>query len=290
MRAAAWVGTIVLACAACHVYDPVDEIPHDEYADTATAMRAILAGAYGTRVYAVGEYHPTRDMVAKSPLARFTGEIIGLLEPYARHLVVEAWLDGACNASSTDRAADSLAAQVQAATGRPSAQRRDVAGLVARTGALNIQAHGLPMTCIEQSAMLDGRGRVDFWRLLVLVTEKLHDTALALVEDARTERAVIVYGGALHNDLYPRWPLEDISYAHTLRKELGGDGVLEIDLVVPEIVAHMNGIWHEPWFPLLGRAAPGRVIVWERGIDSYVIILPAQSEAVAKVARPAGLM
>jgi hypothetical protein len=286
MRAIAWVAT--LACAsACHVYDPVDEIPHEEYGDATSAVRAILELSHGTRVYAVGEYHPIRDGGAhKSPLARFTGEIIGLLQPRAKHLVVEAWLDGACNATATDRASDSLAAQVQQATGRPSAQQTDVAKLMARTDALQIQAHGLPMTCIEQTAMLDGRGRVDFWRLLVLVTEKLHDTTRNLVDLDRDDRAVIVYGGALHNDLYPRWPLEDISYAHTLRTELGGDGVLEIDLVVPEIVVHMNGIRHEPWFPLLGRAAPGRVVVWERGPDSFVVILPAQSEAVAKVARP----
>ena len=35
----------------------------------------------------------------------------------------------------------------------------------------------------------------------------------------------------------------------------------------------------EPWFPLLGRASPDRVIVWNRGPGSYVVILPAQSDA-----------
>ena len=37
---------------------------------------------------------------------------------------------------------------------------------------------------------------------------------------------------------------------------------------------------------LLARASPDRVTLWERGPDSYVVILPAQSDAVAAIARP----
>jgi len=55
---------------------------------------------------------------------------------------------------------------------------------------------------------------------------------------------------------------------------------------VPEIVAPMRMVRWEPWFPLLGLASPSRVIVWQRAPDSYVVILPAQTEAVAAVAKP----
>lgn len=96
---------------------------------------------------------------------------------------------------------------------------------------------------------------------------------------------MIVYGGALHNDLYPRWQLETLSYADKLNKDLHG-GVVEIDLVVPEIIAPMSMVRSEPWFPLIGRAAPNRVMVWKRGPASFVVILPAQSDEVAKIARP----
>jgi hypothetical protein len=119
-------------------------------------------------------------------------------------------------------------------------------------------------------------------RLLELVTEKLGDATRGLVDD---ERAVIVYGGAVHNDLYPRWQLETLSYAEKLNKDLDG-GVVEIDLVVPEIIAPMSMVRAEPWFPLIGRASPKRVMVWKRGPASFVVILPAQSEEVAKIARP----
>ena len=251
---------LALCAAACRVYDPVDEVPHREFATTQAAVAALLADVGHPRVYAVGEYHPTRDLAGPAtPIARFTADILDLLEPRARHMVIEAWLDTRC-----------------------AEPQRDIDQLVRAGSDHHIATHGLPVTCIEHSAMLDSSGHIDVLRLLELLTEKLHDTTRALVDDGLD---VIVYGGALHNDLYPHWPLEELSYAQPLAAELGG-GVVEIDLVVPEIVAPMASIRYEPWFPLLARAAPHRTTLWQRGPSSYVLILPALSEAVAQVARP----
>jgi hypothetical protein len=277
-------GALVLALvSACTIYDPVDEIKHREYSGTRAAIGAILDEVRGTHVYAIGEYHPTRNTIARtSPLARFTGEIVELLEPRAQHLIVEAWLDDTCR--TTD--ADAIQMQVYKVTNRAAAQVTDLQALLAASKQMQIQTHGLPMTCIEHASVLDGDGRVDFLRLLLLVTEKLNASARALVAQGRD---VIVYGGALHNDLYPTWPLADLSYAKPLDEQLGG-GVLEIDLVVPEIVAPMAMVRREPWFPLLGRAAPERVITWQRGPNSYVVILPAQDHEAAKAAKPVALL
>jgi len=271
---------LVVVLAACGAtYDPIAEVPHAhrEMADTETAIATILAENPVPKVYAIGEYHQSRDAIANtSPLARFTREVITLLEPHATQLVLEAWLDQRCDS------AQQLAHDVAAATGRPAATEMEMLRLVRRTQK-KLTTHMLPMTCIEQDAMLDVSTGINFLALLQLITDKLHETTRGLV-DAKPDHAVIVYGGALHNDLYPRWPLEQLSYAKPLAAELGG-GVLEIDLVVPEVVASMNLVRDEPWFPLLGRAAPGRVLVWKRGPASYVVILPAQSDAVAKVAK-----
>jgi len=274
---------LLVALSACTIYDPVDEIPHREYRGTHEAMQSILEEVSGIHVYAVGEYHPTRNAVAKrSPLARFTNDIVEMLEPYAHHLVVESWLDDTCRSEDTN----TVQMQVLKVTNRPAEQATDLQTLLAASNSLQIQTHGLPMTCIEHSSVLDSHGHVDFLRLLLLVTEKLNDTTKRLVAE---KGDVIVYGGALHNDLYPQWPLEDLSYAKPLDEQLGG-GVLEIDLVVPEIVAGMSMIRRETWFPLLGRAAPDRVIVWNRGPNSYVVILPAQDLEAAKVAKPVAMM
>ncbi len=274
---------LVVACAlgACTVYDPVDEVPHREFRGTQAAIGAILDEVTDVHVYAIGEYHPTRNAVARrSPLARFTGEIVQILQPRAQHIVVESWLDDTCHTPD----ADAIQMQVMRVTNRAPTQASDLQTLLAASQSMQMQTHGLTMTCIEHSSVLDSHGSVDFLRLLLLVTEKLGDTARAQLAQGHD---VIVYGGALHNDLYPQWPLEDLSYARPLDDELGG-GVLEIDLVVPEIVAPMAMVRREPWFPLLGRAAPDRVLVWMRGPNSYVVILPAQDLEAAKVAKPVG--
>jgi hypothetical protein len=277
---------ILVLCTACTLFDPIAEVPqgHREFVDTKDAIGAILGENAQPRIYAVGEYHQTRASIsATSSLARFTSEIVGLLEPHARHLVVETWVDPSCwtrpDGGNTDQ-------QVAARTSRPSTTSMEVMRLVKRSQTMHMVAHTLPMTCLEYDSVVDASGHINFLLLLELVTMKLAETTRALVGQ---DRAVIVYGGALHNDLYPRWRLDELSYAKQLSAELGG-GVLEIDLVVPEVVAPIAMIRSEPWFPLLGRASPGRVLVWKRGPASYVVILPAQSEEVARVAKLADRM
>jgi hypothetical protein len=269
---------VVIAIAGCHAFDPVAEVPHRhrEVADTAAAISMILAENPEPRVFAIGEYHPTRASKPEtSPLARFTREIIGLLEPHAHHLVVETWGSDRCRPD---------AAAFQAAIDRPNATQMELLHLRTASRRLALEPHDLPMTCIEQDTLLDTHKGIDYLLLLEVVTQKLRETTEGLLA-ADPDHAVIVYGGALHNDLYPRWPLEELSYAAPIARELGAGSVLEIDLVVPEIVAPLRMVRGEPWFPLLARASPSRAIVWTRGPSSYVVILPAQSEAVAKVAQ-----
>lgn len=295
---------LVVLCSCITPYDPCDELTFEEFATTSSAVAALLEHAGPAKVYAVGEYHPTKRTPGPSPLARFTSDIIDQMMPHARHLVVEAWTDTGC-----DGAAERAHRQIAQTIGRPPAQATDIEALVMKSAKHRLATHGLRMTCIERGALLDRMGHVDFLRLLELVTEKLQTTTKELVaaeqggtqareRHARAaraawgraprgddERAVIVYGGALHNDLYPKWPLGALSYAEPLQRELAG-GVVEIDLIVPEVVAPLAMIRNEGWFPLLGRSAPGRTIVWQRGPGSYVMILPAQSLEPAKVALP----
>lgn len=276
MRAA--LVALLFAHSACYVtYDPVEDLSYREFPDSASAVAVILEETIGARVYAVGEYHPRPSPNAPvSPMTRFTTEILDLMLPRARHLVIETWSDDGCAATST------VSREVAATTGRQPTTTKQIEALVMKSAQMRLQTHALPMTCIEHGALLDAMGRVDFLRLLELVTEKLGSTARSLVEP---DRAVIVYGGALHNDLYPAWPLESLSYAQSLSTDLGG-GVIELDLVVPEVVAPMPMVRREGWFPLLGLAAPDRVLLWERGPESYVLILPAQDLEARKVALP----
>jgi hypothetical protein len=241
---------VVAACGS--TYNPIDDIPHREYPDTASAVRAILDERDAPRVYAVGEYHPTRPLRGHPPIARFATEILPLLP--ANHLVIEAWGDASCSN------ADEVESQIRVVT------QREGPGIDVSEHLARKQMHGLPMTCIEHSSMLDGTGRVDFFRLLAMVSTKLEEATRRLLA---VDRDVIVYGGALHNDLFPPWPLDELAYAHVLAREVS---VLELDLVVPEVVQPIKSLWTEDWFPLVAEATD-RTLVWERGEGSSVLIL-----------------
>jgi hypothetical protein len=268
---------------ACAAYDPLADVPHGhrEVRDASTAIGLILAENPPPLVYAIGEYHVTAPGIARSSLDRFTNEIMDVLEPRAKHLVIETWAGERC-ASLVER-------DLAATTRRPSSTQMEILQLRHRAST-RLDTHLLPWTCLEREAMLDAHRKVNYLLLLELITVKLRETIDAC--RASSPGPIIVYGGALHNDLYPRWPLEELSYARPLADELGG-GVLEVDLVVPEVVAPLAIVRDEPWFPLLARVSPDRTLVWERGPGSYVVILPAHeqtAEQVAKVARAPEVM
>jgi hypothetical protein len=81
---------------------------------------------------------------------------------------------------------------------------------------------------------------------------------------------VVVYGGSLHND---RQPLR--GWRPTARRagRRAGDGYVELDLYVPELVESDELLKTEPWFPLLARAT-GKVVLVERSPRSYILLLP----------------
>ncbi len=271
--------TTSLTLAGCRTYDPIAETPHRTVYTLPDAIRLILAENHNVRVFAVGEYHPTKRSVAAAaaiPSALFRTDILPVLDLVANHLLIESWIDD----GSWSAPVSALAQQVTLAMDRPG----NAALLPARAPALSsMTLHLLQMTPIEQDAMLDPRGRVDFFRLLTTITSKLNETAQQIIARHATD-AVVVYGGALHNDLYPRWTLDVFSYAQPLQAALGG-GVVEIDIVVPEIAANNPATAHLPWLPLLAAAGPDRVLVYQPGPHSYVII--TQTSVAARPHRPA---
>lgn len=246
-----------LAASACTTYDPIDGVSFREFATTRGAIAAILEDVGPQRVYAVGEYHPTSALVGRSPMAQFVSDVLPLLP--AEDVLLEAWPDPSCSRS------DPAQQQVAAVAQRPI----ETNPTATTTFGPHHRLYGLSITCIEHSAMLDPRGRVDFLRLLAMVSDKLRDRARDLLADRKT---LVIYGGALHNDLYPQWLLDELSYGHQLVSQ--SVPVVEIDLVSPEVVRQVRSLWSQPWFPLVERAASDRAMVWERGLNSYVVILP----------------
>ena len=100
------------------MFDPVAEVPHRhrEFPDTKSAVAQILAENPQPRVYAIGEYHPTRNAIASaSPLARFTQDGLPAIAEHVSDLVVETWfVDPTCG-----QKAQTATAKVEMTVRRP---------------------------------------------------------------------------------------------------------------------------------------------------------------------------
>src|SRR5207244_2826255 len=106
--------------------------------------------------------------------------------------------------------------------------------------------------------------------MLELVTRELG--RLANEGATRSDKQILVYGGALHNDRFPEAGTEEWSYAAKIDGATNNHFV-EIDLIVPELAADDAASKRQPWFSLV-TAADDKVHVYTRGERSFVVVLP----------------
>ncbi len=235
----------------------------------AAALESVLASR--PRVVAFGEYHEVKGgAAAKSAIAHFQEEMIDLFQNRGSDLIVETWVtEGNCGKKEEE-----VVTQVEESTRRPETTESEVVRLMKRAKALDIQPHILKVTCAQYNALLDDQGEIDYVKLLQTVTDLLHDE-IGEVLKARAgtpDKTILVYGGALHNDVHPRKELASFSFARRVSKEVKGR-YLEIDLYVPEYIDGDKELKAEPWYPLLQKTAqPGKATLIKRSADSYIIV------------------
>ncbi len=251
--------------------------PHWTAPDLATALGKILTD--DVRVAAFGELHARVDRAphVRSALARFDAEVLPVIAARASDLVMETWvLDPKCGTQAA-----TATAQVETAMQRPAATKSELALLVEHARAAKIQPHAMRLSCADWREVAPappdgGAPAIDYEKLLNMITRELGRIATEAVayrdkkQDPR--RLVAVYGGAMHNDLYPQDGLTDWSFAAAVDHASGGRFV-EVDLYVPEFAAVDDFTAREPWLPLLAQSRADQVVVIERGPRSFVILL-----------------
>src|SRR5687767_10839967 len=102
--------------------------------------------------------------------------------------------------------------------------------------AQGIANHILLLDCDEYRSMLDEGGKLDAEKSLLLVRRKVEEKALEVREKQEgglPGKTLILYGGALHNDLKPLKGWEAYAFGPSLSEAIDG-GYVELDLVVPE--------------------------------------------------------
>jgi len=221
------------------------------------------------RVLGVGEVHLVAGgPQVRSALARFTDDMLAGLDGRATDLVVETWVSG----NSCGVVEKQVTADVKATTERPPETETEITRLLRRAGELHMRPHVLTMRCNHYQQVRAKSGEVDYDKLLRLIGDELHRNVRAALE-GREGASVIVYGGSLHNDRQPNEGVAAYSYGRKLAAELG-DGYVELDLYVPELVADDQLLRAEPWYPLLERfSGPDKVVLIERSPGSYILVL-----------------
>ncbi len=231
------------------------------------------------RVVAFGEYHQVKGRsAAPSALKHFSDEILDALAPRSAELIAETWLpQGRCG--KTEEVA---VAKVEETIKRPEATESELVTMIKRAKAGGVQPRILNLSCAEYEQIQPKDGPTDYVALLRIITEQLKkniDAARQRIAKAgkpAADKMVLVYGGALHNDLFPQQELETFSFAKTVQKETGGRYV-EVDLYVPEYIESDEKLRAEAWFVAWQRAEPAhaqQIAVISRSPSSHIVIFP----------------
>jgi hypothetical protein len=240
------------------------------HADLGAAFAHILRDR--PRVLGVGELHVRTDKgPMQSALSRFSAEAMPALGAQVSDLVIETWIvDPAC------KTAGAATQRVETAMKRPESTRSEIGGLIGIIKQNGIKAHVMRLTCDDLAAVAPPSG-VDAALLLDVVTRELGRVSRSALryrdERAESRPLIVVYGGALHNDLYPYKSTAQWSYAPALDEATGGRFV-EVDLYLPELVEGHALYEDEAWYPLLARAPHDKNMLIESATHSWLAILP----------------
>ncbi len=147
--------------------------------------------------------------------------------------------------------------------------------LLKAASANGIAPHILKVECEDYDALFDD-GEVDNVKLLELVTRLLSEKSEELLQrlGPTSERAVVLYGGALHNDLAPAEGLESFSFAPALKASTKGRYV-QLGLYVPEFVEQDEEARKSEWFPYFQKHVSTRkTLLIQLAPEAFLLIFP----------------
>ena len=250
------------------------------FASNEDAFRWVLA--HDPAILAIGEAHAQKGTEKiTSATKRFTDSMVPLLEGRASDLLVEAWAgDPKCQKQVAQVATAQKPVQQAQAQSNPN----EYVSLGTRAKELGVQPHLLRPTCDDYANLADAGDDV-VSQSLGLIKRLTQSDATALYrrnEAAKNGKAVVTYGGAMHNDLAPDEGLRQFSFGPELQATTGGRYV-ELDLIVPEYVKKTDTWEKLPWFAAFqADAASGsprdKPTLYRLGDRSFVLIF-ASSEA-----------
>jgi len=238
--------------------------------DTPAAALESLLGKK-PRVIAFGEFHEIKG-AAKVPSSvfRFREQLLASLRASSSDLIVETWVtDGKCGKTE-----ETAVAKVEESTKRPESTEDEIVTLMKAAKAGGVQPHVLTVTCKQYEDIGGNGGEIDYVKLLDTVTtvlrSKIHEV-LKLRSGA--SKTILVYGGAIHNDVYPKKELAEFSFAKDIEKATR-QHYLEVDLYVPEYIENDKDLTAEAWYKPYRALPADKATLVRRGPNSFILVFP----------------
>ena len=231
------------------------------------------------RVLAIGEAHAQQGTTGiRSSTRRFAEQLLPLLSGKSKHIVIELLLAN-CAKKTVQRAAE---AQAPVTEHQAKSNQNEFVTLGKYAQRLGIEPQALSPDCAEYErvAAAGEDGVASLLGLVARQTERSVKTLLSQSTDS-TE-PILTYGGALHNDLYPRPGQEGWSFGPQLAAASQGR-YLEIDLIVPEFVKDTEAWRALPWFSAFDREhLTNETLLYRPRPSSFALIFPKTETAEAQ--------
>ncbi len=245
-----------------------------QFGTAAQAFAAALASE--PEVVAVGEAHAQKgtEHIATAT-ARFTEALLPMLAESKSDLVLELIVpDPACKQTTAqvEKQVEKPVTESQAST-----NKSEFVVLAEKAQALGMRPHVLRPTCreLEEVAKAGDDAVLKTLSLIAFLSDDMARRILERNVKTSVDKGVVLYGGAMHNDLAPAEGRESFSFGPSLSKQVAGKYV-EIDLIVPEYIKD-NDTWRKlAWYPHYDVAKLGeRTTLFATGPNSYTLIFAA---------------
>lgn len=249
------------------------------FASPEAAFEFVLAK--NPRVLAVGETHALKGMPpVPSTTRRFTDHLLPKLKSKATDLVLELTVaSGACGESEV-RVAEK---QKPVTLGQAPTDQNEFVRLGQAVKALGLRLHVLRPSC-EQYRGIARAGEDAMLQMLELIRNLTAARVAELLAVAKgtppSPPLVVTYGGAMHNDLFPREGRESFSFGPELADKTKGRYV-ELDLIVREFISNSPAWQALPWYSKFDRTLwADQTLLLAAAPNSWVLVF-ARSKAPA---------
>jgi hypothetical protein len=251
---------------------PVASAPQPPAVSPESVFREILA--LRPLVLAIGEGHAQKGTEGvPSATRRFTESLLPMLAGRASDIVIELWMQDSRCKREVERVREQQKPVVEQ---QARTNKNEMLILAEEAKKLGIVPWPLRPTCEEYDAV--SKAGDDAIPAMLELTAKMASRTIeaCLRRNAQngSDKIVVSYGGAMHNDLAPATGREAWSFGPRM-KELAQGRYVELDLFVPESIGDTESWRKLAWYPLFDRTRPhADTTAFHPSATQWVVIFP----------------